>query len=135
TICIKADGTGEVAWKNKHKCYEQSLIVHDGYVYFVSDIGIGVCLRISDGKQMWQQRLKGPVSSSPVRVGDAIYQTVENGTTYVFKANPAKFELLAENKLGNEGFATMAICGDRIYLRTAQQEQGERQEFLYCLGF
>jgi outer membrane protein assembly factor BamB len=92
-------------------------------------------LRASDGELMWQQRLKGPVSASPVLVGDTIYQTVEDGTTYVFKANPQKFELVATNKLGNEGFATMAVCGNRIYVRTAKTERGQRQEYLYCLGF
>lgn len=135
TICVKADGSGDVVWKTNHKCYEQSLIVHDGHVYFLSGTGIGVCIRASDGKPMWQERLKSPVSSSPVRVGDVIYQTIEDGTTYVFKANPEKFELLAKNKLGDEGFPTMAICGNRIYIRTALPESGGRQEYLYCLGF
>ncbi len=135
TICVKADGSGEVVWKNRQKCYEQSLIVHDGHVYFVNDTGVGICLRVSDGQLMWQQRLKGPVSSSPVRVGDVIYQTIEDGTTFVFKANPIQFELVAKNKLGDEGFPTMAICGNRIYIRTANSEQGGRQEYLYCLGF
>jgi outer membrane protein assembly factor BamB len=135
TICVKADGSGQVVWKNKQKCYEQSMIVHNGYVYAVTDLGVGICLRASDGELMWQQRLKGPVSASPVLVGDTIYQTVEDGTTYVFKANPQKFELVATNKLGNEGFATMAVCGNRIYVRTAKTERGQRQEYLYCLGF
>lgn len=135
TICIKADGSGEVVWKTIDKCYEQSLIVHDGHVYFVNDSGIGNCIRARDGKLMWKERLKSPVSSSPVRVGNVIYQTIEDGTTYVFKANPEKFELIAKNKLGIEGFPTMAICGNRIYIRTAQPEGDGRQEFLYCLGF
>jgi outer membrane protein assembly factor BamB len=52
----------------------------------------------------------------------------------VFKANPQKFELLAKNKLGDEGFPTPTICGNRIYVRTAKKERGQRQEFLYCLG-
>lgn len=135
TVGVKADGSGEVVWKTKHKCYEQSLIVHNGHVFFFTDNGIGVCLRASDGNVMWQERLKGPVASSPVSVGDVIYQTIEDGTTYVFKANPEKFELLAQNKLGDEGFATLSICAGRIYLRTAQSEADGRQEYLYCLGF
>jgi outer membrane protein assembly factor BamB len=135
TIAVKADGSGDVVWKTRHKCYEQSLIVHEGHVYFVTDSGIGICIRARDGELMWQERLKGPVSSSPVRVGDVIYQTIEDGTTFVFKANPEKFELLAQNKLGDEGFPTMAICGNRIYIRTAKPEKGGRQEYLYCLGF
>ena len=134
TICVKADGSGEVVWKNNQKCYEQSLIERDGHVYCVTDSGFGICWRAADGEMMWRQRLKGPVSSSPVRVGDTIYQSIEDGTTFVFKANPEKFELIAENKLGEEGFATPTICGNRIYIRTATTEQGQRQEYLSCLG-
>lgn len=133
TLCVKADGSGEVVWRNNKKCYEQSLIVHDGHVYCVTDRGIGVCWRARDGRMMWQVRLKGPVAASPVRVGDTIYQSIEDGTTFVFKANPEKFELIAQNQLGDEAFASPAICGGRIYLRTAKREQGRRQEYLYCL--
>lgn len=135
TICVKADGSKEVVWKNNQKCYEQSMIVNEGHVYAVTDRGIGICIRAADGRLMWQERLKGPVSSSPVSVGETIYQPVEDGTTFVFKANPERFELVAQNKLGEENFATPVICGNRIYIRTAKTENGRRQEYLYCLGF
>ncbi len=134
TLCVNA-ATGDVVWRNRQKCYEQSMIAHEGYVYAITDNGIGICLRVSDGELMWNKRLRGPVSSSPVKVGDTIYQTVENGTTFVFKANPKEYEQLAENKLGNDGFASPAICGNRIYLRTAEGQGRTRKEFLYCLGF
>lgn len=135
TICVKADGSKEVVWRNGQKCYEQSMIVQDGHVYAVTDRGIGLCIRIADGRVMWQQRLRGPVSASPVSVGDTIYQPIEDGTTFVFKANPERFEPVAQNKLGQEAFATPVICGNRIYIRTANSERGRRQEYLYCLGF
>ncbi len=134
TICVKADGSGEVVWKNNQKCYEQSMIVHNGYVYAVTDRGIGICWRAEDGETMWQVRLAGPVSASPVRVGDVIYQSIEDGNTFVFKANPQKLELLAKNKLGEEAFATPTVCGNHIYIRTAETQGGRRQEYLYCLG-
>ena len=52
----------------------------------------------------------------------------------MYKADPDKFEQLAKNKLGDEAFATPAICGGRIYTRVAHKIDGKRQEFLYCLG-
>jgi outer membrane protein assembly factor BamB len=134
TICMKADGSGEVVWKNRKKCYEQSMLAHDGYIYALTDQGIANCWRASDGTQMWRERLAGPVSASPVLVGDTIYQPIENGTMFVYKANPKKFELVARNSLGNAGFASPTICGNRIYLRTATKVYGKRQEVLYCLG-
>jgi hypothetical protein len=52
----------------------------------------------------------------------------------VFRATPNGFESLATNKLGDEAFASPAICGGRIYLRTAGDVAGTRQERLYCIG-
>ena len=133
TVC--ADPSGKEIWRNNKGSYEQSMLVHEGFVYTLTDSGVAYCWRISDGEEMWGQRLKGPVSASPVLVGDVIYQTNEAGLTYVFKAQPGGFELLAENQLGDEAFATLAICGDRIYTRVATRpEGGARTEWFYCIG-
>ena len=134
TICVKADGSGQVAWRNRAKCYEQSMLAYAGYVYAFTDQGVAICWRATDGEEMWKKRLGGPVSASPILVGDVIYATNEQGTTFVFKANPNQYEELARNQLGNEGFATMSILDGRIYLRTAANQGGRRQETLYCLG-
>lgn len=131
TICVRADGSGQVVWKNNQKCYEQSMLVHDGYVYAVNDGGIAYCWRARDGQQMWQSRLSGPISSSPVLAGGNIYIANERGTTYVFRADPRSFELVAQNQLGREAFASPAICDNQIFLRVAG---AGRQEMLYCLG-
>ncbi len=134
TVAIKADGSGEVLWKNNQKCYEQSMLVTGGHLYALTDQGILFCWRGNDGQEMWKQRLKGPVSSSPVLAGGHIYWANENGTHYVFKPNPEKLEMVAENQLGSESFASPAIVGGQIFHRTATRQGGQRQEYLYCLG-
>ncbi|MEK6258508.1 MAG: PQQ-binding-like beta-propeller repeat protein [Planctomycetota bacterium] len=134
TIAVKADGSGTVLWTNNQKCYEESMLAHDGYVYALTGGGFLFCWRGSDGKEMWKVRLKGPVSSSPVLAGGHIYQANELGTCYVFKPNPEKFELVAENQLGDEAFPSPAIVGGQIFIRTATGSGGNRKEVLYCLG-
>ena len=132
TVCV--DAQGNELWRNNQKSYEQSMLVHEKHLYALTDSGIAYCWRISDGEERWRQRLKGPVSGSPVLVGDLIYQGDEAGTTYVFKADPEGFELVAENKLGDESFSTPAICGNRIYTRVSERVDGGRQEWLVCIG-
>lgn len=134
TVCIRADGSGKIVWQNSQKCYEQSMLAHDGFIYAVNDTGIAYCWKADDGKQMWRSRLRGPVSASPVLSAGNIYLSNEQGTTFVFKANPNKFELVSKNQLGDEAFSTPTICGGRIYLRVAQSKGGRRQETLYCIG-
>ncbi len=134
TLAVKADGSGKVLWRNKEKCYEQSMLAHEGYVYALTGGGILFCWRGSDGKEMWKERLQGPVSSSPVLAGGNIYQANELGICYVFKPNPKKFDLVAENHLGDEAFPSPAFAGNQIFLRTATGSGRNREEFLYCLG-
>lgn len=134
TIAVKADGSGKVVWKNNQKCYEQSMLAHKGYLYALTDNGILYCWRASDGKEMWKERLKGPISASPVLAGDHIYWANELGTMYVFRANPDKFELVAENQIGTDSFPSPAICGGQIFLRVATGTGTERQEWLYCFA-
>lgn len=134
TIAVKADGSKKVVWKNNVKCYEQSMLVVDGYLYGVNDNGIAYCWRCKDGKEMWKKRLGGPVSSSPILAGGNIYFTNEKGTTFVYKPNPQKLVPVAKNQLGDEGFATPTICGNRLYYRSASSSGGPRQEMLFCIG-
>lgn len=131
---VLADGSGEVVWRNNVRVYVPSMLVRDGYLYAVTDAGVATCWKCETGKEVWQGRLGGTFSSSPVLVGERIYVTNEAGETFVFKASPADFALLAKNQLGEEVFATPTICGGRIYIRVAEQHEDQRQETLYCLS-
>lgn len=131
---VRADGSGKVAWENTSRVYVPSLLVKDGYLYGVLDAGVAICWKSDTGEEVWKGRLGGTFSASPVIAGEHLFATNEAGLTYVIKASPEKFELVAENQLGSETFATPTICGDRIYLRTAATVDGKRQETLHCLG-
>ena len=134
TFCVRADGTGNVLWRNQQKCYEQSMLIHRGFVYAINDNGIAFCWDASDGAEKWKKRLAGPVSSSPILVGDRIYVSNELGSTFVFRANPKRFELLAENKLGDDIFPTPAFLDGRIYMRLGFGNGDDRHEELLCIG-
>ena len=134
TVAMAADGSGRIAWKNEVKCYEQSLLAHGGYVYAISDRGVAYCWRGTDGRQMWARRLGGNISASPILAGGNIYISNERGATFVFKANPMKFALVATNQLGNSAFATPTICKSQIFLRIGAGAGRSRQEWLYCIG-
>ena len=110
------------------------MIVRDGLLYGVRDAGIAFCWKCSTGEEIWRGRLRGTFSASPVIVGDYLFATNESGQTYVLNAKPHKFEVIAENSLGDHAMATPVICGDKIYMRVAKQVDGRRQEMLFCLG-
>ncbi|WLD11111.1 PQQ-binding-like beta-propeller repeat protein [Planctellipticum variicoloris] len=131
---VLADGSGKLTWENNTRVYVPSMLVRDGHLYAILDAGVAMCWNSATGEEVWKGRLGGTFSSSPVLVGEHILATNEAGRTYVFKATPAAFELVGENQLGTEVFATPTVCGGRIYHRVAVQQGEERQEFVYCLG-
>ena len=134
TTAVLGDGSAKVLWKNPQKCYEQSMIAYQGHLYALTDNGVLYCWRVSDGQEKWKQRLKGPVSASPVLAGGHIYWANERGTHYVFKPNPDQVELVAENTLGDESFASPAVSRGQLFFRVTHRIDGKRQEMLYCIG-
>lgn len=131
---VRADGSGKVEWENGSRVYVPSMLVRNDYLYAVLDAGVAMCWKCDTGKEVWKGRLGGTFSASPVLVGEHLFATNEAGQTFVFQANPEAFELVAENSLGGEVFATPTICGSRIYFRIAHQVDGERRESLLCVG-
>lgn len=131
---VRADGSGQIAWENNARVYVPSMLIRAGHLYAVLDAGVAMCWKSDSGDELWKGRLGGTFSSSPVLVGETIYATNEGGRTFLFRADPKGFVLVGENQLGDEAFATPTICGGRIYTRVAKQVDGQRQEFLYCLG-
>lgn len=131
---IVADGSGKVAWANGSRVYVPSMVIRNGYLYAILDAGIATCWNAATGEEKWKQRIGGTFSASLVLAGDNILGTDESGRTVIWKADPAKFEQVAENKLGDAAMATPVIAGGRMYHRVATTKDGKRQEWLYCLG-
>ena len=134
TQAVEADGSGKLAWENSVQTYVPSMLVRDGYLYTVTDAGIAMCFDAANGKELWKSRLGGTFNASLVLAGDRIYAANQEGKTFVFRARNDHYEQLAENQLGDDVYATPAICGGRIYHRVAQQAGDVRQEWLYCIG-
>ena len=131
---VRADGSGKVAWENGTRVYVPSMFVRAGHLFAVTDAGFAACWQAATGKQVWNERLGGTFSASPVPVGDTVFATNEAGKTYVFTATPGAFQLVGENQLGTEAMATPTVCGGRVYLRVARKRDGKREEVLYCVG-
>ena len=133
TAAVRSDGSG-VVWKNKVKCYEQSMLVHEGHIYAFSDQGVFYCWDVSTGEEKWKRRLRGPVSASPLLIGDRIFASSEDGSIWVIRATPDGFEQIARNQLGTSAFASLVAVDNRLYVRSAAGEGLQRRETLWCIG-
>ena|SRR5258708_24919136 len=71
-----------------------------------------MCWEAKTGKEVWKSRLGGTFNASLVLVGDQIFATNQEGPS-ILKASPAsptKFELIGEDVLGDDVYATPVVC-------------------------
>jgi outer membrane protein assembly factor BamB len=69
------------------------------------------------GKALWQKRLGGEFSASPILADGRIYASNQGGDTFVLSAaNP--YPVLATNTLDDGCMASPAVFDGAIYLRT-----------------
>jgi outer membrane protein assembly factor BamB len=126
-IGLKPGGAGDVTesrrlWQSTEKNPQRigTGVALEGHLYMANEQQLAQCLEMRTGRVLWTSRMPaGLIWGSPILVGDRLYVTNQRGATVVFRANPEKFELLAENELGESSNSTLAIVDGRIYLRTS----------------
>ncbi|MCH7919661.1 MAG: PQQ-binding-like beta-propeller repeat protein [Planctomycetes bacterium] len=130
-LALRPGGRGDITQTHLRWLHERggphvpSPAYHNGRLYLVSDTGVAMCLDATNGALIWQERLKGRFSMSPIVAGDKIILINEKGLAYILQAGD-RLSILAQNDLGEETLATPAVLGGRIYIRTASH--------LYCIG-
>jgi len=92
-------------------------IAKDGRLFLWSDDGTTAAMEIETGKLLWRQRVEGSFYGSPVWVDGRLYCISKKGEVVVLAAADA-FRQLARVPLGEKSFATPAVAGGVMYLRT-----------------
>jgi outer membrane protein assembly factor BamB len=83
----------------------------------VGDVGVVTCIEARTGERLWQQRIGGVFSASPVAGDGKVYFLSENGETVVMRAGRVP-EVIARNTIDGRTLASPAISGGRLFLRT-----------------
>jgi outer membrane protein assembly factor BamB len=134
-VAVEPGGQGDITqthvrWKFKRGLpYVASPLFYEGRVYLIRDGGLLSSFDAKTGNPYYvQERLEAPGNyySSPVAADGRIYLASVSGTLSVVKAGGDKPEILHQAPFGDRIFATPALVGERLYLRT----QGK----LYAFG-
>ena len=136
-VAIRPGGAGDVSGKQEAWRVERGggrdlpspLVVGDYLIVTRLRPGIITCYDNRNGEQLWQQRVEGGFSSSPIAINGIVYTVTENGVTHVFK--PANsFESVSKNSVDatlEETFrASPAAFDGHLLIRS--------DKFLYCIG-
>jgi outer membrane protein assembly factor BamB len=105
--------------------YVSSLLFYDGLVYMANGNGIVTCIDPETGKRVWQERVGGIYTASPVAADGKIYLLGESGETVVLRAG-RELSILERNPIGERVVASPAISRGRFFIRT--------DAHLICIG-
>ncbi len=129
TVAVRAGGRGDVT--ATHKIWEivaganvTSPLYHDGHLYWSHDKSMALCVKASDGQEVFRKRLatSARIYASVVLAGDRLLMTTRDSGVIMLAAEP-NFRELGVNRLGSasESFnATPAIVGNSVLIRSDQ---------------
>jgi outer membrane protein assembly factor BamB len=124
-LAVRPGGAGDVTathvvWRLARGVPNKpSILFVDGLIYMINDTGIASCVDAKTGTLVWQSRVAGQFSASPLYAAGRIYLFDEDGKTTVLEAG-REFKVLAENLLDNGFMASPAVVGDALILRTSR---------------
>lgn len=125
-FAIRPDGHGDITGQESLHWWIRpdntpdvpSPLIHAGLVYLCRENGDLLCLEAETGKEVYLERThRIRHRASPVYADGKIYLVGRDGKVSVVKAGRT-FELLAQNELGEDMSASLAISNGTIYLRT-----------------
>ena len=128
---IRLGGSGDVT--NSHIVWEQkkgvpampSPLLVGPHLYTITRDNILYCIRANDGVPIWNKRLTGTHSASPLYADGRIYILSETGTTLVL-APGDEYKELASNPLDEKCLASMAVSDGHFFIRGINH--------LFCIG-
>lgn len=130
-MAVDPGGKGDVAgthikWRLKFPILQLSTpAVKDGLIYMVDTKNNLLCIEATTGTTVYSTRVKDKYNASPVIAAGKIYYISTDGEVMVLKEGKSP-DILATNKVEGEVYATPAILGKSIIIRT--------NNYLYRIG-
>jgi hypothetical protein len=110
--------SSHVKWKFRRSVSNKpSLIYHNDHLFVIHDGGVASCIHAKTGKTLWQERIGGNYSASPLLWKDRLYLFSEEGKTSVVRASDT-FEILTTNTMGSGFMASPAVIDSALILRS-----------------
>ena len=118
--CDRQAGKMTLLWSQPRlRGGEASPVVRDGRIYVVKDGSILVCGDVSDGRVVWQLRLKGPIWATPVLAGGHLYAVNHDGLVQTVRLGE-KGEVVGTSRIDPGVLASPAVADGAIYFRCPQ---------------
>lgn len=115
-----ASGTSfESLWNAKNLLPSTSSpLVVDGMTFSVNAAGVLAAASMTTGKRLWQLRLHGVFSSTPVASNGHLYFFSENGTATIVRPGEKKGEIVSQLDLMETILCSPAAADNALYVRS-----------------
>ncbi|MDB6139900.1 MAG: outer rane biosis protein [Verrucomicrobiaceae bacterium] len=118
----QGDVTGKFLWvrDRKNASFSSTVLVND-HIIQANAACVANCVNLTDGSDTWSERLftgAGKMFASAIGMKERVYFFSENGEGTVLSTDPAKFTVLAHNKLDSGMTSSPAVAEGALYLRT-----------------
>lgn len=120
---VRQGGTGDVTdshvvWKmDEDVSFRSSPVLVGDLLYMITDKGVLTCVEAKTGERVWTEKLDGRYGASLLYADNRIYLLSEKGVATVLKPGRS-YEPLAVNELDGSFFASPAVAGQSLLLRT-----------------
>ncbi|MBN2807417.1 MAG: PQQ-binding-like beta-propeller repeat protein [Prolixibacteraceae bacterium] len=130
-LAVNPNGNGDLTQSNILWRFQSPIlqlltpVMKDGLIYTIDTRNVLYCIDAKTGAEIYSLKRRQKYNSSPVYANGYIYFTSVKGETLVLKAGK-DLQIVAENKLPGQVYATPAIAQHSIFIRT--------DSHLYCIG-
>ncbi len=121
--CVNPGGVGNVSdshvlWKLKRSVPNKPSLIYDSNtIFMIHDGGVASCVDIESGKPVWQERIGGNYSASPLLHRGTIYFFSEEGKTTLIDAS-REFAIKSVSHLDDGFMASPAVVDSSLILRS-----------------
>ena len=119
TVKPSADGSVEEIWNASNiSPATSSPVIMNGMALTVNSAGALTAGDLETGERVWQLRLKGPFSSTPIASNGHLFFFNEQGFAFVVKPSRESGEIVSELDLGETILCSPAASNNALYVRS-----------------
>ncbi|MCA9054698.1 MAG: PQQ-binding-like beta-propeller repeat protein [Planctomycetaceae bacterium] len=122
-LAVDPTGTGDVTDTHVHWLEPKAMpskpspLYVAGRIFVIEDKGVASCLNAETGENVWQARVGGNYSASPILAEGRIYFASEEGKVTVIAAKD-EYEVLTEAELESGVMSSPAVADKSLLVRT-----------------
>lgn len=115
----KGDLTEKLLWdRDKRNAALSSPVLINGYIFQATGAGVGVCVNLQDGSDVWSERISpGKFIASPIATKERLYFFSDAGEATVLAAGP-EFKVLGRSKFQEPVTSAPAVAEGALFVRT-----------------